>query len=166
MDYRWTCACCGNTFDTLPMSFALVAPTNWFALTESERETRAKLDSDLCAIDGKEFYVRGCIEVPVHGCAEDFVWGVWVSVSEKSFRYILDNWTAEIAEDEPPLFGWLCNWITGYPEPQEIRCDVFLRSGDLRPRIVLEPTDYPLAVEQREGITLERIQQIAAAAGH
>jgi len=31
---------------------------------------------------------------------------------------------------------------------------------------VLEPTDHPLAVEQRDGITLERIKQIAAFAGH
>ena len=41
-----------------------------------------------------------------------------------------------------------------------------LRSGDLRPLIELEPTDYPLAVEQRNGITLDRIKQIAAAGGH
>lgn len=37
-------------------------------------------------------------------------------------------------------------WISGYPEPHEIRCHIFLRSGNWRPRIALQPTEYPLAV--------------------
>ena len=35
-----------------------------------------------------------------------------------------------------------------------------------RPLITLEPTDHPLAVEQREGITMARVQEIAEAAFH
>ena len=33
-------------------------------------------------------------------------------------------------------------------------------------RVVLQPTEYPLAVEQHHGITLDRVKQIAAGAGH
>jgi len=32
----------------------------------------------------------------------------------------------------------------------------------VRPEIELEPTEHPLAVEQREGITWERVDEIAA----
>lgn len=35
-----------------------------------------------------------------------------------------------------------------------------------RPVIELEPTDHPLAVEQRTGITLDRVREIAAALLH
>jgi hypothetical protein len=133
------------------MHYAFAAPRNWFELTEAERTTRAKLTADVCMIDGKEHYVRGCLEIPVSDSSESLVWGVWVSVSEDSLRYILSKWDAQIAEDEPPRFGWLSNWINGYPEPNEIRCHVFVRSGNLRPRIVLQPTDYPLAIEQQQG---------------
>lgn len=35
-----------------------------------------------------------------------------------------------------------------------------------RPHIVLEPTEHPLAVEQRTGITVERVQRIAEAILH
>jgi hypothetical protein len=94
------------------------------------------------------------------------IWGIWVSVSEESFRHILALWDSPIPDDEPPRFGWLCSWIDGYPEPHDIRCHVFLRSGNLRPRIILEPTDYPLAVEQHQGITLDRVKEIAAGSGH
>jgi len=98
-------------------------------------------------------------------CDDTFAWGVWVSVPKESFRYILDKWTAEIPADEPAIPGQLCNRIDGYPESTGLRCSIHLRS-DLRPRIVLEPTEHPLAVEQREGITLERVKQIFAESGH
>jgi hypothetical protein len=163
MNHSWTCRCCEQQFNTLPTSYGAIAPLNWFALPKDQRAARAKLDSDICIIDNREWYVRGCLEVPIVGSSEPFVWGIWVSVSEESLRYILDKWQAEIGPEEPPRFGWLCSWIPGYPEPRDIKCHVFLRSGDLYPRIVLEPTDYPLAIEQRHGITVERIEQIAAA---
>jgi hypothetical protein len=149
------------------MDYAFAAPDNWFALPEAERATtRSKLSADLCVIDRIEYYIRGCLEIPVSNSPETFVWGIWVSVSKETFQYILDRWTSPIGPDEPPRFGWLCNWICGYPEPREIKCHVYLRSGNQRPRIVLEPTDYPLAVEQHRGITLERVKQIAAEARH
>lgn len=34
------------------------------------------------------------------------------------------------------------------------------------PRAELEPTDHPLAVEQRTGITVERVREIAALVEH
>jgi hypothetical protein len=148
------------------MDYAFAAPRNWFGLTEAERATRAKLPADICTIDGKQRYVRGCLEIPVSGSSENLIWGLWVSVSEDSLRYILSKWSAQIGEDEPLRFGWLGTWIDGYPEPHEIRCHVFIRSGNLRPRIVLEPTDYPLAIEQHQVITIERVKQIAAGVGH
>ena len=166
MDHAWTCSCCGRSFNTLPMDYAFSAPRNWFGVPEAERATRTKLSADLCTIDGNEHYVRGCLEIPVLDTSEAFVFGVWVSVSSQSLRYILDHWNSPIDDDDPPRFGWLANWITCYPEPHEIRCNVFLRSNNLRPRIVLQSSDYPLAIEQHQGITLERVKQIAAGAGH
>jgi hypothetical protein len=35
-----------------------------------------------------------------------------------------------------------------------------------RPTITLEATDHPLSLEQRHGITMARVQQIAEAALH
>ena len=166
MDYSWTCKCCRERFDTLPMDYAAMAPANWFALPEAERASRAKLNSDVCIIDGEEFYIRGCIEIPVIDHPETLVHGVWVSISKESFLYFDELWDSPAPDDEPPRFGWLCNWLQGYPEPREIRCHVFRRSPPIRPRIVLEPTDYPLAVEQHQGVTLERVQEIFALSAH
>jgi len=166
MDYAWTCACCGKQYNTLPLDFAIKAPHNWFGIPEEERAARAKLSQDVCIIDGEERYIRGVIEVPVHGLDDCFAYGVWVSVSETSFQRIHELWDAEVRDDEPPLFGWLCNNLAPYGDTLHLKTNLHLRNGGLRPSIELEPTDHPLAVEQREGITLDRVQEMVAALGH
>lgn len=163
MDHVWTCRCCGKEFHTLPLSFALVAPDPWFAIPENERDSRARLGSDQCIIDDKEFYIRGCLELPVQGCDDPFVWNIWVSVSEASFSRIGELWDAEIRDREPPFFGWLCNELAVYPKTFGLKTNVHLRNNGIRPLIVLEPTDHPLAVEQRRGISLQHVEQIASA---
>ena len=63
--------------------------------------------------------------------------------------------------DEPAYFGWLSNSLPDYPETLSLKTSVHTRDLGLRPLIELEPTDHPLAVEQREGITMARVRQIA-----
>ncbi len=166
MDYAWTCGCCGKQYNTLPLDFGCQAPNNWFGIPEEERAARVRLTRDICIIDGKERYVRGCLEIPVHGLNDKFVYGVWVSVSEQSFRRIHELWDAHVRDDEPPIFGWLCNRIPIYPETNSLKTNLHLRNDGIRPAIELEPTDHPLAVEQRNGISLDRVQEIIAALSH
>src|SRR5260370_21490560 len=45
-DIRWTCSCCGQSFDTLPIHCAFAAPRNWFGLTEDRRANQAQRLSD------------------------------------------------------------------------------------------------------------------------
>ena len=91
-----------------------------------------------------------------------------MAVTEEGFRRALDLWTAEVIEDEPPLGGLIGNNISTYPDTINLQAYVHLRPGKLRPAIELLPADHPLAVEQGEGITLERVEEIVAAcsSGH
>jgi hypothetical protein len=162
MKHAWTCGCCGKQFHTLPLDFSCDAPDYWAQIPESERAQHGKCDSDLCMIDRRDFFVRGCLEIPIIGRDDRFVWGMWVSVSETNFHRILDLWSASDAENEPPMFGWLCNDIPLYPRTLELATHVHLRSGGRRPAIELEPTHHPLAIEQREGISIARVEEIAA----
>jgi len=107
---------CGKQFDTLSRSnFACMAPITGFQNSRVRATTRGKLDSDVCIIDGKDIFVRGCLEIPIMAKTIAFMWGVWVSVSKESFARILELWDAPIVEKEPPKFGWLCNNISSYP---------------------------------------------------
>jgi len=162
MQHIWTCRCCGKQYDTLPMSYGAPAPDPALAIGEGEVGTRVRLSSDACIIDDKHFFVLGCLEIPVDQCPDRFVWNVWVSVSEKSFQRIEALWDVDLRDAEPPFFGWLCTQLPIYPPTLNLKTSVHLRNHGIRPLIRLEPTDHPLAVEQRDGIALQRVEEIAA----
>ena len=162
MDHAWTCGCCGKQFNTLPLDFGLDAPDHWLAIPEAERGQVGRLDSDVCIIED-DIFIRGVIEIPILELNDCFRWGAWVSVSKDSFKRILDLWKAPVVENEPPKFGWLCNKISLYPDTLHLKANLHLRGGNKRPSIELEPTDHPLAIEQREGISIARVEEIVTA---
>jgi hypothetical protein len=145
------------------MDIACAMPDPWFQLTEEERTRRGKIDTDVCVMDDSNFFIRGCLEIPVIEVDKKFVWGVWVSVSKRSYDRILELWDVPAIEDEPPFFAWLCNDISIYPPTYGLKANLHLRSGGTRPLVELEPTEHPLALEQRQGISIERVQEIVAA---
>lgn len=143
------------------MHYGVQAPAHWHLIPESERDTRCLLSSDQCIIDDEHFYIVGNLEIPVIGVEERFSWDVWVSLSDKSFARACELWEQPGRESEPPYFGWLSTRLPCYPETLLLKTHVHTRPVGQRPFIELEPTDHPLAVEQREGITLARVQEIA-----
>jgi hypothetical protein len=58
--------------------------------------------------------------------------------------------------------AWSTAGIALYPSTDGVKTKVHLRNGGARPWIELEPTDHPLAVEQREGISAARVAEIYA----
>ncbi len=161
MEYTWTCRSCGQQHRGLPLDFACRAPDPWFGVPEAERAARTKLDSDLCMIDRQYWFVRGCLEIPILDLDDKFIWGVWVSVSKESFDRVLELWDAQNLAEEPPRFGWLCNNLLPYPTTFGLKTHLHMRAGTARPNIELEPTDHPLAIEQRQGITTRRVEELA-----
>jgi hypothetical protein len=60
-----------------------------------------------------------------------------------------------------PTFSWLVNHLPHYDETTYLlKTRVHFRAAGKRPTIELEPTDHPLAVEQRSGITIERAWEV------
>jgi hypothetical protein len=157
----FVCRTCGQFHAELPMSFGADAPAAFYSIPPAARQARAELSSDQCIIDGREFFVRGLLEIPVVDGPQAFTWGVWTSLSEKSFVRVQELWESPGRESEPPFFGWLCTSIPHYPETLLLKTHVHTRPVGERPFVELEPTDHPLALEQREGITMDRVRQIA-----
>ena len=166
MSQGYQCKTCGNWHDDLPMSVGANTPYWYDMIAPEERSWRAELSSDQCIIDNQHYFVRGCIEIPVLDGLGPFIWGVWVSLSEKSFESLSELWETPDRESEPPYFGWLSASLPGYPETLNLKTNVHTRPVGQRPLIELEPTDHPLAVEQREGITMVRVEKIVETAMH
>ena len=157
----WRCQRCGEIHGELPMHYGAPAPALWFTIPEGERGKRALLSPDVCLIDEQHGFIVGNLELPVADSDELFSWDVWVSLSMPNFKRAFQLWEQPGRESEPPYFGWLSTSLPGYPETLHLKTQVHTRGVGRRPRIELEPTDHPLAVEQRQGITLARVQEIA-----
>lgn len=155
----FTCECCGERHAGLPHDLSFDAPKPYVALSRGERD-RAFLTEDRCEI-GDDRFVRGCLEIPVLRGARPFVYGVWVSLSQRSYAEFVARADDLRRYQDGPYFGWLCNSLPGYPETALLKTHVHLRPPPLRPIVELEPTDHPLAVDQRNGITEERFRSVA-----
>jgi hypothetical protein len=157
----FSCRSCGQFHGDLPMHYGAEAPIQWYSIAPHEVERRGLLSRDQCIIDDQFFFVVGNLEIPVIGSEERFSWDVWVSLSDRNFARACELWEQPGRELEPPYFGWLSTALPGYPETVNLKTMVQTREVGRRPSVKLEPTDHPLAVEQREGITMARVQEIA-----
>lgn len=160
------CSRCGQHHARLPLAYGPQAPVLYFDIPKEEREARCNLSSDICIIDQEYFFIVGNLEIPLLEMDRKFSWDVWVSLSRDSMKRILDLWDFCDRIHEPPFFGWLNTVLPAYPDTLSLRSLVHTRKVGRRPYIELEATDHPLAIEQRTGITLARVQEIAEIVMH
>jgi hypothetical protein len=159
------CRCCGERHDGLPFSYGSNAPAYW--RHELGSQEASLLSEEQCVIAGEHFFVRARIILPVSDAETDFDWGVWVSLSERNYHRMGELWTTSGREQEAPYFGYLATEIPLYqPSTLTLKTNLHTQPVGQRPLVELEPTDHPLAIEQRTGITLARVQQIAEAMLH
>jgi len=166
-DLSFTCSVCGKTHEGLP-NLGFDYPIYYHQLNETERRELARLTSDTCVINDDDFFIRGCLEIPIHGRSDPFTYGVWVTLSRDNFaRYeeFYEDRNRKI-EGDSPYFGWFSNQIPGYAETLNLKTHVHLRPYPLRPRIELEPTDHQLSIDQRNGFTVERLRSLLEANEH
>ncbi|HEY0291164.1 MAG TPA: DUF2199 domain-containing protein [Hansschlegelia sp.] len=160
--YVWTCSCCGRAFDELPTCWSVgQAPASVYAIPEGQRDARVLMNADLCVIDDENFFIRGHVEIPVIGSATPFIWNVWSSLSRTSYDVMIGAWEDEDRERQGPFFGWLNSDLPYEPNTLALKTNVHVRPRGTVPFFEIEPTDHPLAVEQRTGVTIERVVEIA-----
>lgn len=125
------------------------------------------LSSDQCVIRAQHYFVKGLIEIPVIGSDEVFSRAVRVSLSRENFSRAVSLWNTTGREAERPYFGRLSTGLAAYsPTTLHLKTHVHTRPVGERPFVALEPTEHPLAVEQRTGMTRDRVREIAASVLH
>ncbi len=161
MGATFLCSSCGDIHDGPPFSYELQAPDYWYQIPREQHERRSELTSDLCVVDNEFFFIKGNLWMPVVNNESLFNLTVWASLSRHNFERTIDLWEIAGREKEPPFFGWLSNEISLYPGTLNLKVSVQTSPVGERPSITLEPTDHPLSLEQQQGITLDRVQQLA-----
>jgi hypothetical protein len=163
------CRSCGKVHRGL-FDLAFEHPVQWQEIKDassSSEQERSVLLEDICVVNSHDYFVRGVLEIPIIGFPnERFGYGIWSSLSKNNFDYYMENSDKDLDGTEEGWFGWFSNHLQGYPDTVNLKCKVVPRSGRLRPLIYLEPTEHPLSVEQRTGITLDRVFEVYRLNGH
>jgi hypothetical protein len=167
--FAFRCSCCGEVHEGSP-SIAFRAPDQFAGLSDEQQAKMGRLSSDFCTItheDHTDYFIRAVLEVPIHGIEEPFLWGVWVSASKGNFERYWETYDEPVAGDG--FFGWLCNALRPYPWDCSRPADVHIQLNGKRPKVVLhrgDPEHDPLVIDQMNGISVARAQQIAEQAIH
>lgn len=156
----WTCRHCGEAHPRVPDGLGFEHPDYLYAVPEREWGRRVRFRPDRCIVDDEHFFILANLEIPVRGREAPFLWSVWSSLSRKNFERTESLWSTPGRESEPPCFGWLNSALPGYPDTVNLKCRIHTREVGIRPWVELEPTDHPLAVDQREGMSEERLREI------
>ncbi|HEX2751610.1 MAG TPA: DUF2199 domain-containing protein [Alphaproteobacteria bacterium] len=161
--FRYKCGSCDLWHEGSP-SFAYDSPYHYDILSAADKKQFARIDDDFCVIDHPEgtqpdYFVRCTVEIPIHGYAEGFLWGVWVSLSADNYKHYEDMLDGAFAPDTS-YFGWFCNKLEGYPDTLLLKCKVHPQQ-DHRPKLILEETDHPLSVHFHHAMTPEQAVALA-----
>jgi hypothetical protein len=155
------CSSCGKIHADLPLSFAADFPDRYANLSKEDRDARATIGSDQCIIDHEEFYIRGCLEIPVSECEEPFMWGLWARVKEEVYDEISANWQAAGRENTTgPYKGRLANALSIYPDTLNLRVEIKINPVGVRPTFWVEDASE-IGKEQQIGISREKASEKA-----
>ena len=160
--FSFKCSSCDKVHEGSP-SMAYRFPDHYAQLSEDERKTIGRAESDFCQVRD-DYFIRTLLEIPIIGVRDPFVWGVWISVSKENFFRYWDSFNEPTEIDN--YFGWLSNQLPCYDDTLGMKAIATTRLDGNRPIIELEESNHPLAVDFHRGISIERAQQIAEIAFH
>src|SRR5579863_8974833 len=123
------CRSCGKWHDELPLDLGFDEPLYVAELNADDRARLVTSWSDfriLVRDDARHYFIRGLIEIPVHGVDRPFRYGVWASLSSASYE------VASIAykdnQEAGPFFGWVSNRLALYPDTLKLKTNVHVRA--------------------------------------
>lgn len=171
-DLRWKCSGCDEWHTGPCLDFGYDSPYYWSKEYEeashrasllpgwSKQRPKTFLNEDYCAIEDRDFFVRGVISLPIIGTGESLRWGVWGSLSRDNFSTLFKMDEDKKYTELQPLFSWLSTQLPEYPDTLNLKMHAHIQEPKLRPLFELELTDHPLAQEYHKGITPERVKEI------
>ena len=133
--------CGGEHFDFPALTFN--SPYHYHTLSAEDKAELAELTNDFCMIhhaQQTDRFIRVVLYQKIIDSCENLSYGVWVSLSEKSYNDYKKNFENE--SHTVTYFGYLCNQIPPYDNTLSIKTTVYTQEGDARPEIRVHAGEY------------------------
>ncbi|MDP9080380.1 MAG: DUF2199 domain-containing protein [Bacteroidota bacterium] len=157
---KYTCPACGEVHNEWP-ALTFDSPYPYSVLSKKDKKQLAQLDSDFCSIKYEkqtDRFIRCSLVQEVAGSCQNLDYGIWASLSEKSFNDYSDNFNIE--DHETSYFGYLSNVLPGYESTLNIPARVYTQKGNVRPEIVLDPDfNHPFVKDYYRTISLSEAER-------
>jgi hypothetical protein len=157
------CGSCEHWHAGPLMDFTSKLPDPIAELSQAQRDKQVVDDGPFKILrndQGIHYFIRAVLEIPVQGMDKPFAYGMWVSLSEASYRRAKEVYFDEQAsEAQEPFFAWTMNRLEDWPDTYAMKATIQLRAQH-RPLVSLEPTDHPLSVASYEGMSRERLMEL------
>jgi hypothetical protein len=152
---KYTCACCGKVHEQWP-ALAYLSPIAYQNLSDEDQKNIAQLTEDFCVITHPgqtDRFIRCTLSQKVIDHCDNLEYGLWVSLSEKSYHNYTDNFKNE--NHETTYFGWLNSELPEYDfSDTNIPTTIYTKPANNRPEIVPhENFDHPFVHDYYKGIT-------------
>jgi hypothetical protein len=156
------CSRCHGDHGKLPLSYVIGVPNKCFDIREQERKTRVSMDDETCSVDGRHFFLRGNIELPIVDYERSFVWTVWAAMRPHDFKRTQAKWMRADPDVEPVYQVTLGSELPCYPHTLGLPAVLEIQGDGALPAIRLAATNsHLLAQAQHQGIDLAEVQRIA-----
>ena len=157
---KFKCSCSGETHEEWP-ALTFISPDNYHCLSEEDKKRIGYIDSDFCTIshnDQIDRFVRCTLIQKINDHCEDLDYGLWVSLSEKSYVDYKKNFKQD--SEEKTYFGWLCNDITDYEFSESIPMNVITRNNGQRPELIPHKDfNHPFVKDYYNGISKKEAEK-------
>lgn len=156
------CSKCDEEHPLEEMELTFRRPDDVAKLSTEERSRLLQENNDLCVIEGKRFFIRGLLPLPVELREHPYCIGLWVEVPQSSFERIYDLWDSDEQLNEPPFDARIANEIPTSNGSLGLKAELRLTGPMTRPDVFLKPSAHQLYVEQARGIDAHRAFEYTA----
>ena len=160
----FVCSVCGQHHDERLLDIRLGLPDDIHRLDTEERARRCWLAEDFAVLDDERFFVRGLLELPVPELESRFAYGTWCELAMPDFQELMRHWRDD--DQFPPVDCVVANELEPYRDTIGLRATLHATSPDKLPTVDLADAPHELVHAQREGITVDRSDELAAAVLH
>ncbi|MES2153426.1 MAG: DUF2199 domain-containing protein [Pseudomonadota bacterium] len=160
------CSKCGEEHPLEEMELTFRRPDDVAILSAEDRSRLVQENSDLCIIEGKRFFVRALLPLPVATREIPYCIGLWVEIAREAFDRIYDLWESDEQLNESPFSAYVANEIPTAIGSLGLEAELHLTGPSTRPNIWLKPSNHPLYIEQTRGVDVHRVSEYSALFAH